>query len=62
MKRMNIKLQIAKDTSELKLNDMSGTLTIEAALKQAKRNFNKINGLHQIIKEIRGEDNEKIQG
>ena len=54
---MNIKLQIAKDTSELKLNDMSGTLTIEAALKQAKRNINKINGLHQIIKEIRGEDN-----
>ena len=57
MGRIDINLKIAKDTAEIKQNDMTGTLTIEAALKQAKRNFNRINGLHQIIKEIRGEDN-----
>lgn len=57
MDKLNINLKIAKDTSELKLNDMTGTLTIKSALKQAQRNFNKINALHQIIKEIRGEDN-----
>lgn len=57
MDELDINLKIAKDTSEIKLNDMTGTLTIESALKQARRNFNKINALHQIIKEIRGEDN-----
>lgn len=57
MDRLNINLKIAKDTSELKLDDMTGTLTIEAALKQARRNFNKLHGLQQLITELRGEDN-----
>ena len=43
--------------ANIKLDDMTGKLTIEAALKQAQRNFNKLHGLHQIIKAIRGEDN-----
>jgi len=53
----NIKLEIAKEAAEIKLNDTTGTLTIKAALKQAQRNLNKICGLQQIINELRGEDN-----
>lgn len=56
MGRVNIKLEIAKKAAEIKQNDMTGALTIEAALKQAQRNFNRINGLRQIIKTVRGED------
>lgn len=59
MGRVDINLKIFKDAAEIKQNDMTGTLTIEAALKQAKINFeknlNKINGLHEIIKAVRGE-------
>lgn len=47
MNKVNINLKIAKDTSELKLNDMTGKLTIEEALRQAKRNFNRAQGLNQ---------------
>ena len=58
MNRLNIKLQIAKEATEIKQNDMTGTLTIEAALKQAQRNFNRVKGIHQIIKCVRGEADE----
>ena len=58
MNNLNSNLRISKDASELKLNDMSGTLTIEAALKQAKRNFNRLHGLQQIINELKGDENQ----
>lgn len=54
----NKKLEIAKKATEMMQNDMTGTLTIEAAVKQAQRNFNRINGLRQIIKAVRGEDDD----
>lgn len=61
MNSLNINLKIAKDTSELKLNDMTGNLTIEAALRQVKMDFekglNRVTALAEIIKEIEGEDN-----
>lgn len=53
---MNINLKIAKEATEIKLNDSTGTLTIEAALRQAKRNFNRTQGLHEIIKAVIGEN------
>lgn len=56
MSGLNIELQIAKEAAEIKLDDMTGTLTIEAAVKQIQRNFNRIHGLQQIINESRGED------
>lgn len=55
---MNIKLQIAKEAAEIKLNDTTGTLIINAALKQAQRNLNRIDGLQQIIKNLRGEEDD----
>lgn len=58
MGNVNIKLKIAKEAAEIKQNDMTGTLTIEAALKQAQRNFNRLEGFHQIIQAIRGEDDD----
>lgn len=62
MGRVNIKLEIAQKAVEIKQNDMTGTLTIEAALKeaqrQAKRNINRLNGLHEIIKAVSGEDDD----
>lgn len=62
MGRVDINLKISKDAAEIKQNDMTGTLTIEAALKQAKINFekslNRLNGLHEIIKAVRGEDDD----
>ena len=58
MEDLKIKMQIAKEAAEIKLNDMSGILTIEAALKQAQRNFNKIYALQQIISASRGEEDE----
>lgn len=55
----NKKLEIAKEAAEIKLKDMTGALSIEAAVKeaqrQARRNLNRLNGLHQIIKAVRGE-------
>lgn len=54
----NKELEIAKEASEIHLKDMTGTLTIDDALRQAERNLNKLNGLHQIIKCLRGEDDE----
>lgn len=60
MGRVNIKLEIAKEAAEIKLKDMTGTLTIEASVKeaqrQAQRNLNRLHGLHEIIKAVRGED------
>lgn len=55
---LNTKLEIAKEAAEIKQNDMTGTLTIEAAVKQAQRNLNRLQGWHQIIKAIRGGDDE----
>lgn len=49
------KLEIAKEAAEIKLNDLTGVLTIEASLRQAQRNFNRLNGLNQIIKNVRGD-------
>lgn len=54
----NNELEIAKEAAEIKLNDMTGTLTIEAAVEQVQRNLNKLNGFHQIIKCLRGEDDD----
>ena len=58
MGRSNENLEISKQAAEIKLNDMSGTLTIEAAVKQVQWNINKINGFHQIIKCLRGEEDD----
>jgi len=58
MRRVNIKLEIAKQAEQIKLEDITGTLTIEAALKQAQRNFNRLHGLQQIINELRGDEDE----
>jgi hypothetical protein len=52
------KLEIAKETAEIKLNDPTGVLTIEASLRQAQRNFNKLKGLNQIIKNVRGDEDD----
>jgi hypothetical protein len=52
------KLEIAKETAEIKLNDPNGVLTIEAALRQAQRDFNRLNGLNQIIKNARGDEDD----
>lgn len=49
------KLEIAKEAAEIKLNDPTGILSIEAALRQAQRNFNRLNGINQIVKNIRGD-------
>lgn len=56
MGRIDINLKIAKEATEIKLNDSIGTLTIESALREAKRNFNRAQGLHEIIKAVIGED------
>lgn len=57
---LNIKLEIAKLATEIKQKDMTGTLTIESAVKeaqrQAQRNLNKLHGLREIIKAVRGEE------
>lgn len=58
MGRININLEISKKAADIKLEDTTGTLTIEAALKQAQRNFNRVDGIHQIIKALRGDDND----
>lgn len=52
------KLEIAKETAEIKLNDSTGVLTIEAALRQAQRNFNRLDGPNQIIKNVRGDEDD----
>jgi hypothetical protein len=51
---INMNLEIAKEAAEIKLDDATGTLTIESALNQAQRNFNRLKGLSQIIKAMRG--------
>lgn len=58
MGMININLEISKKAADIKLEDTTGTLTIEAALKQAQRNFNRVDGIHQIIKALRGDDND----
>lgn len=55
---INIKLEISKEAAEIKLEDPSGLVTIETAIKQAQRNFNRLNALGQIIKELRGEEDD----
>ncbi|EKQ56313.1 MULTISPECIES: hypothetical protein [unclassified Clostridium] len=54
----NINLEIAKQAAEIKQNDMTGTLTIEAAVLQAQRNLNKLQGLSGVIKALRGEEDD----
>ena len=57
---INIELIISIQAAEIYLNDMTGQLTIEAAIKKAQRNIqrslNKLVGLHEIIKAVSGED------
>ncbi|WP_297429602.1 hypothetical protein [Clostridium sp.] len=59
---INIELLIAVKAAEIKLKDMTGTLTIEAATKKAQRqvqrNLNKLDGLHEIIRCLRGENDD----
>lgn len=59
---IKIELIISIRAAEIYLNDMTGKLTIEAAIKKAnrniQRNLNKLDGLHEIIKYLRGEDDE----
>ncbi|NRT76342.1 hypothetical protein [Clostridium beijerinckii] len=50
------KLEIAKETAEIKLNDPTGVLTIEAALRQAQSN--RLDGPNQIIKNVRGDEDD----
>lgn len=52
---LNNELEIARQAAEIKLDDMSGTLTIDAAIEQVQRNLNKISAFHEIIKNVRGE-------
>jgi hypothetical protein len=55
-----INLIISIKASDIYLDDMTGTLTIEAAVKEAQRkmqrSLNKFNGLHEIIKAVICED------
>lgn len=55
---INIELIISIQAAEIYLNDMTGKLTIEAAVKKAQRNIqrnlNRLDGLHEIIKHLRG--------
>lgn len=57
---INIELIISIQAAEIYLNDMTGKITIEVAIKKAKRNMqrnlNKLVGLHEIIKAVSGED------
>ncbi|MFL0167700.1 MULTISPECIES: hypothetical protein [Clostridium] len=57
-----INLIISIKASDIYLDDMTGTLTIEAAVKEAQRkmqrSLNKVKGLHEIIKCLRGEDDD----
>lgn len=57
-----INLIISIKASDIYLDDMAGTLTIEAAVKEAQRkmqrSLNKVKGLHEIIKCLRGEDDD----
>lgn len=57
---INIELIISIQAAEIYLNDMTGKLTIDAAIKKAQRNIqrslNKLVGLHEIIKAVSGED------
>lgn len=57
---INIELIISIQAAEIYLNDMTGKLTIEAAIKKAQKNIqrslNKLVGLHEIIKAVSGED------
>lgn len=57
---INIELIISIQAAEIYLNDMTGKLTIEAAIKKAQNNIqrslNKLVGLHEIIKAVSGED------
>lgn len=52
---LNNNLEIAKQAAEIKLDDMSGTLTIDAAVKQVQRNLNRLCAFHEIIKNVRGD-------
>lgn len=54
----NMELEIAKEAAEIKLDETTGPLSIESALKQAQRNFNRLKGLSQIIKVTRGEEDD----
>lgn len=58
MRSSNVNLEIAKEAAEIKLDDTTGTLTIESALKQAQRNFNRLKGLNQILKAMRGDEDD----
>lgn len=57
---INIELIISIQAAEMYLNDMTGKLTIDAAIKKAQRNIqrslNKLVGLHERIKAVSGED------
>lgn len=57
-----INLIISIKASDIYLDDMTGTLTIEAAIKESqrkmRRSLNKVKGLHEIIKCLRGEDDD----
>lgn len=57
---INIELIISIQAAEIYLNDMTGELSIEAAVKTAQKNIqrslNKLVGLHEIIKAVSGED------
>lgn len=57
---INVELIISIQAAEIYLNDMTGKVTIEAAIKKAQKNIqrslNKLVGLHEIIKAVSGKD------